>query len=409
MSLRLAWAGPWNERSAIAFFGTLVANEMVALGHEVEVFRTEVGDDLLLPVRRAPGPVHTVDEQSLIAMAGDFDGVIVNLGNHYGFHGGAIPVLRGSAPLIILHDAWLGHFCDGWRVAAGNDGWRTDQFLRDDPSGISSLCALASGVIVHGPHYREAAEMACPGPVAMVPLAYTADALPPPRPTGDRLIVATVGHVNGNKRADEVIRALGASERLRDCVLYVLAGPVEPDEQARLIALARQVGAREPHFTGWLPDELLRLHITGADVMCCLRYPAWEGGSASMITAMLSGRPTLVSNHASYADVPDGLVLKCSPGHEATDVRKHLEALLDDPAGARVMGDRARAYALRTFAPAAYAARLLDVLQEATLAEPAIRTGRLVGRRLAEFGMKADDPAVDRMDTALADLLHRTR
>ena len=53
--------------------------------------------------------------------------------------------------------------------------------------------------------------------------------------------------------------------------------------------------------------------------------------------------------------------------------------------------------------------QLLDVLQKATLAEPAIRTGRLVGRRLAEFGMKADDPAVDRMDTALADLLHRTR
>ena len=35
MSLKLLWAGPWDERSAIGFFGTEIARELVGLGHSV--------------------------------------------------------------------------------------------------------------------------------------------------------------------------------------------------------------------------------------------------------------------------------------------------------------------------------------------------------------------------------------
>ena len=54
---RIAWAGPWNGRSAIAAFGALVVEELAARGHEVSVFRTETGEFLDLPPRPAPGPV----------------------------------------------------------------------------------------------------------------------------------------------------------------------------------------------------------------------------------------------------------------------------------------------------------------------------------------------------------------
>ncbi len=346
VSLKLIWAGPWNVRSAVGHFGTEIVRELVTLGHQVEVLRTEVGTDLLLPARPAPGPVHVAGLQPLAKLLHDVDGVIVNLGNHYGFHGGAVPILREMAPLVILHDAWMGDFIAGWRHATGDDAWRVDRFLRriaDDASSIVAVCSMASGAVVHGPHYRKAAEVGCPGSVTSLPLAYTADDLPAARPIGDRLVVTTIGHMNRNKRAGEVIRALGASQRLRDHVSYILVGPVEAKEQASLLALARQVGAREPQFTGWVSEEVLRMLIAGTDVMCCLRYPALEGGSASMITAMLSGRPTLVSDHASYAEVPDDLVMKCAPGHEAADVTRHLETIFDDPSGARAMGERARA------------------------------------------------------------------
>ena len=345
LSLRLLWAGPWNERSAIGFFGTVVARELVALGHQVEVVRTEIGPCLSVPARTAPGLIHLPGSQSITELVDKFDGVIVNLGNHYGFHGGAIPLLREVSPLIILHDAWMGGFLDGWREAAGDDAWRVDRFVRglsDDASGIELFCALASGAIVHGPHYLALANRGCPGPVATLQLAYTAEKIPPPRPIGDALVVATIGQVNATRQADQVIRAVGTSERLRHRVDYILAGPVEPEERAGLLDLARSVGAREPQFTGWLSDEALRTLIGGTDVICCLRYPALEGGSASLITAMLSQRPTLVSNHASYAGIPNEAVMKCVPGHETADVQFHLEAILDEPAAARAMGERAR-------------------------------------------------------------------
>ena len=411
MSLRLIWAGPWNERSSIGLFGTEIVRELVGRGHYVEVLRTEVGPDLLLPPRPAPGPVHAVGPQSITGLMREFDGVIVNLGNHYPFHGAAVPILQETAPLVILHDAWMGHFVEGWRNAAGDDAWRVARLfdgLGDDPSGLSPLCALASGAVIHAPHYRAAVEAACPGPVTTIPLSHTFEALPPPRTIGERLVVTTIGHVNSNKRAGEVIRALGASERLRDHTLYMLAGPVESEERARLLALARRVGAPEPYFAGWVPDEVLRTLMTGTDVFCCLRYPALEGGSGSLIFSMLSARPTLVSDHASYGEVPNGLVMKCTPGQEAAHVMHHLETILDDPVSARMMGERAREYALHRFSPATYTATLLQALDAATRAMPAIRTARRVGRRFAEIGMRPGDPAVERMDAALTEMFGGT-
>jgi glycosyltransferase involved in cell wall biosynthesis len=415
VSLKLIWAGPWNERSAIGFFGTEIVRELVSLGHHVEVLRTETGADALLPSRPALVPIHAADGWSA-GLADAYDGVIVNLGNHYGFHGAAIPLLRETASLVILHDAWMGHFIDGWRHAAGEDAWRVDRLvsgLGQDPSGIGALSALAFGAVVHGPHYLKAVEAACPGPVAYFPLSYASKPLPPARllgegVAGDRLVVTTIGHVNRNKRVDEVIRAIGGSERLRERVFYMLVGPVEPDEQTRLLALAQHVGAPAPHFTGWVPDEVLLMLMVGTDVFSCLRYPALEGGSASLITAMLSGRPTLVSDHAGYAEVPEELVMKCAAGEEAAYVMHHLETVMDHPAAARAMGERAREYARRTFAPAAYAEKLLETLDRATRAAPSIRASRAVGRKLAEIGIRSGDPALERMEMALAGLLRGT-
>ena len=116
-------------------------------------------------------------------------------------------------------------------------------------------------------------------------------------------------------------------------------------------------------------------HLAAVDAICCLRNPVLEGASASLILAMRTGRPVLVSDHGPYAEIPDGLVLKCRPGHEATDVRLHLEALLADPAPARAMAQRARAYAKATFTASGYADRLLRPYRSRH-GGPARRAGR---------------------------------
>jgi glycosyltransferase involved in cell wall biosynthesis len=402
--MKIVWAGPWNERSAIASFGSEVVRELADRGHDVEVLRTEDERGLALPPLPATGPVAAVQDCDLATLMRDSDGIVVNMGDYYEYHAGAIPLLQHTAPLLVLHDAALGGFTHSWRTAVGADAWRIDRMVKSDDL-VASLCALASGVVVHSGHYRAAAEAACAGPVAIIPLAWAFADLPPPRDIGNRLVVTTFGHVNANKRAEAVIRAIGASARLRNSVFYLLVGHVEDAERERLLALAARVGTPPPHFTGWVPDEILRMMLAGTDVVSCLRHPGIEGGSASLILAMLSGRPTLVSDHASYAEVPDGVVLKCPPGDETAAVMHHLEAILDNPGAARLMGDQARAYARARHAPSAYVDRLLPALDAATRAQPAVRTAIAIGRRLAEFGMMEGDPAAHRFDAELAGLL----
>jgi glycosyltransferase involved in cell wall biosynthesis len=401
--MKIVWASPWNHRSAIASFGSEVVHELARRGHEVEVIRTEDAQQLALPPLPAPGLVAAVRDRDLTTLMRDSDGIVVNMGDHYGFHAGAIPLLH-AAPLLVLHDTTLGGFMHGWRNAAGPDAWRIDRMI-DFRDLEASICALASGVIVHSGHYRTVAEAACAGPVTTIPLAWApVDQLPLQHNTAGRLVVTTFGLINANKRTDAVIRAIGASTRLRDSVLYLLVGHVENAERDRLCALADRVGAGTPHFTGWVPDEVLRMILGGTNVVSCLRYPALEGSSASLIHAMLSGRPVLVSDHASYAEVPDDVVLKCLPGDEAAAVLHHLETILDDPATAWLMGHRARAYAQARHAPSAYVDRLLPALDAATRAQPAVRTAIAIGRRLAELGVVKGDPGAERVSVALAGL-----
>ena len=403
--LRLAWAGPWNRRSAIAAFGGQIVARLAALGHTVEVFRTETGAQASLPALPAPGAIHA----PFTPMAGFFDGVIVNVGDNFGFHGAGLPLLSRVPAVAVLHDADMDGFRDGWRgyAAVGGVLHGADASLIEggQESPLALAASLSVGAVVHGPHYRARVEALCPGPVVAIPLGLDFPDLPPPRPIGGKLVVATIGHVNANKRADQVIRAIGASPRLRDRVHYIVIGEIGDAERARLTALAERVGAPRPDFTGWVSDTTLHILLVGVDVICCLRHPVLEGGSASLLLALRSGRPTLVSDQGSYAEVPDELVLKCPPGREAAHVLHHLETVLDDPRAAEDMGRRARDYAESVHSPEAYVAALLPFLERAARAAPAIMARRRIGRTLAELGLPSDPASTAGAARGLDDLL----
>lgn len=425
---RIAWAGPWNARSAIAASSALVVDELTARGHEVVVFRTETGEWLDMPPRPAPGHVMPLGEAPLDVLARDYDAFIVNLGDHYGHHGAAIPCLLRLPGVVVFHDAYLANLFNGWIVAGGGDAvvgpvlpavygaaesadaasflLPLEEMAARRPM-LEWFAALCAGAAAHAEHYAERIRSVCSGPVEVIPLAFEGTALPPPRETGPEIVVATLGHLNPNKRVADMLRAMAASAPMRERVRYRLIGPVEPAERAALLDLARSLGVPEPEFTGWVEDADLPDLMADVDAICCLRNPVLEGASASLVVAMRSGRPVLVSDHGPYAEVPDGLVLKCRPGHEATDVRLHLEALLADPAPARAMAARARAYAEATFTARNYADRLLALVDRATEGLPGVRAAMGLGRALAGFGMPPDDPAGDRIAAALDDLLDR--
>ena len=378
----------------------------MTVGHRVEIVRTETGEGARLPPLAALFPVHAPGVLRPEALAAGFDAVVVNLGNHYPFHGLAPALLPAAPTIAVLHDASMEHFAQEWRRALDPEPPQgmLDRVVCAGAPLAPALASLACGAVVHGPHYQAEIEAACPGPVLQLPLAYVPSLPPPPSPIAGRLTVATIGHINPNKRVEAVIRAMGASPRLRALGRYVLIGPCDPAERERLLRLAAAVGAPAPDFAGWVPDEALVAQLAAVDAIACLRHPVLEGGSASLVLALRSARPVLVSDTGVYAALPAGLALRCTPGEEAPDVLRHLEWLLDNSVAARHMGEKAAAWARETHSPDVYAARLVPFAGEVAKAAPAILAARSIGLAAARLGFPADEPALARAVAVLAEM-----
>lgn len=425
MTERLAWVGPWNGNSAIATFGAFVVGELAARGHRVTVFRSELGSSLDLPPLRTAAEVQILPSHFT---ASSFDGVIVNIGNHFAYHGAALPLLSDTPCLVIFHDGYLVDLAAGWQDHHHHQRPEMMRRLTEAVYGASELqkdapfwtsladmarsrpmtewvARTSAGIVTHAEFWSPRMREACPGKVTVQPLAFPDSELPPPGPIGARLIVATVGHANPNKCADAVLRAIGTDPALRHRCEYRLLGPIASDERDRLAAVAQSFDLPPPFCSGWIDDDALRAAIAEVDVIACLRNPVLEAGSASLITAMYSARPILVSRHGVYAEVPRDTVLPCKPGNECEDVARHLRRVVADPAGAQALGRRARDYALETFSAARYVDGLLPAVAAATVASPAIQAANRLGRILGEFGLESDDPAVERVAALLEETL----
>ncbi len=404
MTLRIAWAGPWNRQSAIATFGSQVVRRLTELGHAVEVFRTEVGEPASWPALPAPGPVHPSMHWTADLLNGAFDAVLVNFGDYLPYHGAALPLITRVPCISIIHDK--------------SQGWLTNpdivsELTRSSPhvpilatqDSLSLITSLSVGAIVHAAHYRPMVERGCKGPVATIPLCFDFPELAPPRVAPGRLVVVTVGWLNQNKRADQVIRAIAASPRLRTSVRYVIAGKASPEARDELSALAARVGIEPPDILGEISEDMLGIVLAGADVISCLRYPVSEGASASLIVGLLSGRPTLVSDIGCYAEVPDGLVLKCPPGAEAAHVAHYFETIMDDRDAALAMGRRARDHARVTHSAEAYVAALITFLEKVYSELAVARTCHHLHAVMRELGLPDGPEDLARATRGLDSLL----
>ena len=215
----------------------------------------------------------------------------------------------------------------------------------------------------------------------------------------------TLGHMNPNKCAGEVIQAICASPTLKARLSYTLVGPIEPDEQARLEGLAKDGGFEGLAILGRVDDETLTASLEAADIICCLRKPVLEGASASAIEGMLSGRPTVVANAGFYGELPDDLVFKVGADVAVEDLTAVLERLVEDEPLRRSTGAAASAWAEDHFSIARYTDALEALMQQTVDALPLLGVGAAFGRELAGFGLGAQDPCVEHIAKTISPLL----
>ena len=429
---RILWAGPMNAASAIGRVGVGVAEALDGRGADVELAATDYEWSADAPRQSTSLPVRPVAELDLPRLALDYDHVVVNVGDHFLNHAGVFPLLTSAPCVAVMHDAYLGNLFNGWLWWNGSQphlreaevvatyGPSATALVRRQVTGGMTLAEeaarlpmtewvarQAAGCLAHSAFYAPRLTAACAGPVEVAGLPVPGRGLPPlePRSPSGRLTLLTVGVVNPNKCADRVIEALAASPALRERVAYRLVGPVTDDERARLEALAARVGYRGLSMEGAATDAELDAALAASDIIACLRSPVLEGASASVADALHAGRPTLVADAGCYADLPDDTVVKLPADVPVRLLTAALEGLADDEPGRRALGGRARRYAEARFTVDAYLAVLEPLMAATARATPLLRTGRVLGARLADLGVSRDDPVVARMASAVESLL----
>jgi glycosyltransferase involved in cell wall biosynthesis len=407
--MRLLWATPFNQRSAIATFSRAVGEELVRKGHVVDIVRTEVGESATIPATTSSLAI--VDAPDPSTCEHRYDLMVVNLGNHQPYHGRCLDFASRYVPFCIFHDADLRDFAWGVQNGTGLDigtlvrGAAGEADL--DPimpaparDHLAFLGSMACGAVVHGPHYRDTIRSATPGPVGVIPLCFPDLGAIAPRPHGSTSFkVVVFGMINPNKQVVRIIRALALIKDRFACELK-LVGPYEDRTRAEYENLSRELGVPSPEFTGFVSDEDLFGHLAAADVICCLRYPISEGGSASLATALYAAKPVIVCDAASYAMVPDHHVTKVSYGEDPSDLAEALGAHMEDPHAAHERGLKTRKWAKTAFSARSYVAKLEPLLHEALKGSPWLRTMHRM-QQFAPIGQTEGNASISRVFSEL--------
>ena len=408
--MRFVMFSPGLTASAIGRMACMITHALRQQGHRVQVVRTEAASLRDQPTHDfGDGVVFWHDTGGVSDAIRAADLAIYQIGNHYGFHEGALEWLRSAPGVVCLHDFFLGNLFHSWaerrrpeaeallRTWYGEEAVRgyfnhhfteaTITAIHDSAPMTEWVASQALGVVTHSSWGIARVVRACGGPVRVVPLAYT----PPPGwpPTGERtdsrFQVLTVGHVNSNKRAESVIRAIAHSETLRSTTTFRLLGAIIPEVRDRLERLARDCGVRLV-ISGEVSNDELSVALRDADVVCCLRWPNLEAASASTIEAMQCGKAVVVTDTGFYAELPRDGVVRIHPDREVAELRTQLERLHAAPTERAALGERAARWARATFSPDNYARQLSEIALDCLRAAPVIDMVQDAARQLKLWG-----------------------
>lgn len=420
--MKIVWLSPLASTSAIGRYSCLVTNEL-AHTHQVEAWTFGTGPFLPMSVPVRMFESHT----SAIAELDRFDIAVYQIGNHWPFHGEILEMALQCPGIVVLHDHTIQHLMAAYYFDHLREGdgyvrsmrhWHGDKAAEMALAAQRGLCRPvwetedatlypltaavthnALGVIAHSEYAMSSIRMAYSGPTVVLPLPYSLpemisesigsrDTIGVP---SDALLIITTGHVNPNKHVKSVIRAVGELPAdLKHRVVYALLGPVEPFYARELNEEAEAAGIQtQVRLEGYVANERLRTFIQHADLCVNLRYPNFEGASASVIEQLLAGKAVITSNTGSFAELPRDVVLSVSGDDELIGA---LRRLLSQEGQRKEMAARARDFAVKTFRADRYAAAFSDFAEMVMYRLPLQFLMNSLSERMQQLGMGADRP-----------------
>lgn len=209
------------------------------------------------------------------------------------------------------------------------------------------------GVIVHSAYARSLIVAASPDvPVGVVnhhalPLRTQPAAKDSRRALGldeGALLFASIGLATPEKRLDVALRAFRRVREHRPDAHFLIVGEVAPEYD--LCSIIDDLDLTDAvSLTGYVAQDALRRYIAAIDIAVNLRWPTMGETSGSLLRLLNAGKPTMVSNVGSYAELPSNCCRKIPVGEdEEEQIFQAMLALAEDPGGRRDLGQRAQSY-----------------------------------------------------------------
>lgn len=352
-----------------------------------------VADDA--PTPDWPEALH-ISEYRRIAAGVAAERHLFQLGNNAG-HAYLIPWLERVPGVLTVHDATMAHVLD-WITAHGGGGGPAYRRLAEVSHGRDGLAMLeqaaagglwfgamgqelgflsplvqpARAVVVHSHLARQRVLAAAP----RVPVHVIAHFAKPMsdlgRVAGDgALRILCLGFPARAKRLDLVLAALAILRTEGVPARLTIAGEVRPEEvdiEAEIAALGL-----EPlvEITGYVGEEHMADLLDSADVVVNLRDPTSGESSGTLARAMAAGVCAVVSDIGTYAEFPDGTVVKLRKAMmNAQALAQTLWRLHADPAHREATGQRGRKHVLESCGLVQVADAYRDAIEAAYACPP---------------------------------------
>lgn len=332
----------------------------------------------------------------VLAQLDQWDMPIFSLGNNPYYH---LEILRTSfrtRGLLLLHDTVLyflfaglrpgsfyRHFCETYGLDRAHEIEQIRASCPDrnllrypHPANYPFLAAAvrrAEGVIVHNRYAAEMVRAAAPDAVvhllpllAHVPLHSMAriERATELRKVAARhpeeILLGTFGFLGSTKRLSAISTALKQLPSTLKWRFVIVGDGPDPLPEFAAAGLGERVT-----WLRYVPDADYDAWIEAADIVLNLRYPSMGESSATLSRAMGMAKACIVTDHASFSELPDETVVKVSHDHtESTQLAQAILMLATNEGRRETIGGAASDYTEREHAAPRVASRFVAIADE---------------------------------------------
>lgn len=366
--MKIAYASPLRPQAS----GVSDYSEEL-LPYLARAFDITLITDNVTPANPALASFAKLDLRELDAHAQSFDAIVYHIGNaplYANFYNASLRI----PGVLVLHDVVL-HHLRAWQTIERGDLKSYVNALRAAygeavaERAAANLMAInrfeyplseesirrARGVIVHSAYAASFVRGVAPQiPVAHVPMGIMSMPRIAPRDARaalnlaqDAFIVSAFSQIDPHKRISVVLEAFAEFLAQQPNARLLLIGSVSPNYDVTALIQSSGV-AHAVQCTGFVTMKDYQNYVAASDICLNLRYPSAGETSASLLRLLAAGKTTLVTRTATYADLPDNVVVKIEPdAYEKNLLYEYMRYFAARPDARNAFGENARAYVLQ--------------------------------------------------------------